>query len=364
MPKFIIFLLISFVAGHLFLWYKVNLQLGLQKTGRKILLLLFTFPLLLPFALHFVKYKLPNWTLPWIYGLAYTWLGFFFYFLLFEIAGSIINNKGRKGLLFSIILGTSLICLYGLYEANHFFIHIYNLETTKLPPQRKRCRLIQLSDLHIDPLTSQRKLSRLVAIINQLEPDIIVLTGDTIDGPFSYCERFLPHLRSLKARFGKFAVSGNHEHYVGYKKACLFLKKANFHFIDNQKVFIKPLNIILLGLADPYTDQHSLAQIPILQKLLTKTSLHQIYILLYHRPLLWPHPVADLGIDLQLSGHTHKGQLFPFNFIIRLRYPFYSGHYIFHKSHLIVSNGTFTWGPPLRVLAPPEIVVVDFCLKS
>jgi hypothetical protein len=156
---------------------------------------------------------------------------------------------------------------------------------------------------------------------------------------------------------GKFAVIGNHEYYPGLEQSLGFLKRAGFFMMRNEAITVKgSLNIA--GIDDPAVGI-TVDETAVLSSV--QNGLFTLY--LKHRPNV---PDATLGLfDLQLSGHTHRGQIYPFNYIVSIPYPYLNGFFSLEQgSYLYTSRGTGTWGPPIRILSPPEVTIIDIVRKQ
>jgi len=237
--------------------------------------------------------------------------------------------------------------IYGTFEARSLRVERVWIETPKLPPGTTR-RIAFISDLHIGLLTDDRRLGDLVRTINALDPDIVVSAGDLIDGYLIHDGTHLAPLTNLAARFGRFAITGNHEYYVGIDQALSLTRRAGFTPLRGEGVEVG--GITLLGEDDRSGRRlgtwHPLTHIP---------SRDRYTILLRHQPFTDERPPADL----QFSGHVHKGQIFPFNLITWLRFRVPTGlHHLPDGTLLYTSRGTGTWGPPVRILAPPEVTLL------
>jgi predicted MPP superfamily phosphohydrolase len=248
------------------------------------------------------------------------------------------------------------IMVYGAFEAYHLRTETISLTTPKLPANAKSVRIVQLSDLHLGLMYYPGRLQPVLNAVETLKPDVLVSTGDLVDGSMPSIELLATKLHGLKAPLGKFAVTGNHEFYMGLENSQRFIEKAGFQLLRNQSVNAgKYLSIA--GIDDP---TGAAAISPGEMELLAANFPKRFSLLLKHRPTLTHanHP----RFDLQLSGHTHQGQIFPFNLLIGLIYPIHCGLHRLEEAkpaHLYVSRGTGTWGPPIRLLAPPEITVID-----
>jgi predicted MPP superfamily phosphohydrolase len=303
----------------------------------------------------------------------YVWMGFLFiaiclslpidgYHLLIGL-GQRLTQKDWAHLMLSrrqcvglAALAALGIMAYGAFEAYHLRIEKITLKTTKIPTDVESVRIVQISDLHLGLMYYPGRLQPVLSAIDALKPDVLVSTGDLVDGHTPSTESLTMRLHALKAPLGKFAVTGNHEFYMGLENSEQFIKKAGFQLLRNQSVNVGDY-LAITGVDDPTGAPHiGLSE----TELLAANSPKRFCLLLKHRPAIANE--NHLRFDLQLSGHTHRGQIFPFNLLIALRYPIYYGlHQIrgSHPANLYVSRGTGTWGPPIRLLAPPEVTVID-----
>jgi len=258
----------------------------------------------------------------------------------------------------------ALAGVHAFFEARRIRTDHVTVATAKLPPSAGRIRLVQISDVHIGLLFRESRLRGILAAIHAAGPHILVSTGDLVDGRLSredvisHQNRLADMLASVAAPGGKFAVTGNHEFYAGLNQALSFTRTAGFTVLRNQAVPL-PNGITVCGIDDPAVSHNETASTPLSeQALLESVPGNRFCLLLKHRPTV---PAASDGrFDLQLSGHVHKGQIFPFNLLVRLLFPIPCGTTATPKNSLIhVSRGSGTWGPPLRFLAPPEVTVID-----
>lgn len=249
--------------------------------------------------------------------------------------------------------------VYGIMRARQLpKITEVDIPISGLPEHLEGITIVQLSDLHIGPVYSAHHLRRIIRKVNALNPDLIVLTGDQADGDFNEFRRNISPLHDLSARLGVFACNGNHDHYAGADRVVHELAALNVTTLVNAWREVMP-DLIIAGIDDP---SHS-TKAPIREDL--DTTLANIpkagaVILLAHQPHVFPQ-AAEAGVDLVLSGHTHGGQIVPWNLVVRRFYPNDRGYYRNGKSSLYVSRGVGTWGPPMRIGAPAELPV--FTLK-
>jgi len=254
---------------------------------------------------------------------------------------------------------------YGFFEAWAIGTEHITIPSARLSPAISRVRIVQLSDVHLGLIVREERLKRMLRIVEQSEPDILVSTGDLLDGRLSRQEGNSTYqgvaalLANVKAPLGKFAVTGNHEYYAGLEQSLQVMQTAGFRVLRNESV---PLahGVVISGSDDPAWKRMSLPHPPGLDEsdLLASLPSDRFRVHLKHRPVV---ESRDQGkFDLQLSGHTHHGQIFPFFLVTKLQFPLSDGTTRLEKGSIIhVSRGTGTWGPPIRFLAPPEITVID-----
>ena len=223
-----------------------------------------------------------------------------------------------------------------------------------LPAKLAGFSIVQLSDLHLEEPVSSGRLHRIVDRVNALRPDLVVITGDIIDSGLERDGAIAATLRRLSARHGVLAVTGNHDIYAGLDGLLAVLRESGIRVLRGDAVTVAEA-IQVVGIDDDQfrtvTEDH---QHP-LDRPLRGLDPDKPTILLYHRPFHFDE-AARLGVDLQLSGHTHAGQIFPGYFIVQLVYRYPCGLYREGTSWLHVTSGTGLWGPPMRFLSRNEIV--------
>jgi predicted MPP superfamily phosphohydrolase len=309
----------------------------------------------------------------------YIWMGILFLFfamsilldayrLLIYIAGRL-AGKNLSSLippppyLFVIPLLISFaINAYGYFEAKNIRTEQVTIRTSKISPEVGRLRIVQISDVHIGMIIREKRLEKIVAAVKQAEPDILISTGDLLDGQIDNLMSSAELFRDLQPRYGKFAVTGNHEFFAGIGQALAFHQQAGFLVLRGEALTLAGL-ISIAGVDDQTGERFGLYKNINEKALLAKLPKETFTLLLKHRPVFDPE---SLGLfDLQLSGHTHRGQIYPFVLLTRLVFPYHSGYYDLPKgSRLYASRGAGTWGPPIRFLAPPEVTVIDLIHKD
>ncbi|MBN2346098.1 MAG: metallophosphoesterase [Candidatus Aminicenantes bacterium] len=215
--------------------------------------------------------------------------------------------------------------------------------------------IVHLSDLHLGNLTSMRRLRRVVERVNALDPDLICVTGDTLDGDVCRDEKYCAALAGLRARHGVAAVTGNHEFYAGIDKFLELARRSRWRVLRNQSWIIEG-RLAVVGLEEDTAARFRLPG-PDLETALRDVPQGMPTVLLYHQPTHFAEAVRR-GIDLQLSGHTHAGQIPPMDLLVWLVYKYPSGLHRLGSSFIYTSPGTGTWGPPMRFLSRSQIVQV------
>ena len=224
-----------------------------------------------------------------------------------------------------------------------------------LPPGRDGTTLVLLSDLHLGTLLGKRWLNARIDQVNALRPDLVVLCGDILEGDSVREGEFGPLLSRFSARFGRYAVTGNHEYYAGIEESVRILRGAGFTVLRDEAVEVGP-GFVLAGV-DDLTARRQFGKdgAPVQTALAGRPAGATIF--LSHSP--WKADVAARdGVGLMLSGHTHAGQIWPFGYFTRMQYPLLEGRYEVGGMTVIVCRGTGTWGPRMRLFRPSEMLRV------
>ncbi len=309
--------------------------------------------------------------------IGYTWLGVLFlfssYLFAFDIyrilisAARIISHKDLSFLMLPVrtafflpLVFAFLTSLYGYFEAGNIRTEHIEIKTGKIPAELGRLRIVQISDVHLGLIIREERLKRILGIVKKANPDIFVDTGDLVDGDICRLNGLSDMLRDIRPRDGKYAITGNHEFYAGLEQAKCFIRDSGFTLLRGESVS-GIINIV--GVDDPAGERLGLSRKVSERDLLSGLPRDKFTLFLKHRPLIDPGAVGLF--DLQLSGHVHKGQIFPFTILTWLYYPVLSGFAnVGDGSYLYESRGAGTWGPPMRVLAPPEVAVIDLVYSS
>ena len=247
--------------------------------------------------------------------------------------------------------------LWAFFEARRVSVRHVVVEVDALPAGYDVLRIAQISDVHVGSAQSRQRVEAAVALLRQLQPDLIVSTGDLVDGELHEIDHVAERFGAVEAPLGKFAVLGNHEVYTGIDDSMTFHRRAGLRVLRGEAV--TPVDgLRLVGVDDPAVRRRGGQPLIDELRLLPESHDGEIVILLKHQPEVAPGAAGRF--DLQLSGHTHGGQVFPFGLLTRLLYPLGFGRVELPGGSIVyVSRGTGTWGPPLRLAARPEVTLIE-----
>jgi predicted MPP superfamily phosphohydrolase len=229
-----------------------------------------------------------------------------------------------------------------------------------LPPELDGYAIAQISDIHVGPTIKRAYLNAIVNKVNELKPDAIAVTGDLVDGSVQRLALHTEPLKRLTAPDGVFFVTGNHEYYSGADQWIAEVRRLGLRVLMNEHVIRHrgDASLMIAGVTDYSAQQFNPAHKSDPQQAAAGApAAVSVRILLAHQPRSAP-AAADAGFDLQLSGHTHGGQFFPWNLFVPLQQPFVAGLNRVRKLWVYTSRGTGYWGPPKRFGAPSEITLV------
>lgn len=315
--------------------------------------------LMAAFLSPFTMYLRRHWPFPAaepFYAAGYAWMG------IILIAASVFACSDLAGLLLrrapcltQAVLAWTALAALGLALASAFYgglstpgLKEITVPVKDLPAELEGFRIAQISDMHIDSAAKMRRFRRIVEIMNSAGPDLVLVTGDFIDPGLSCREELAGVTAGIKSHRGVYGSLGNHEYYYGLHNAMACYEEFGIKLLRNASVDLGPLRLTGIG------DIHSEG--------LTKDEVGglvggrrgAIEIVMSHQPLYYD-AIAARGPALTLSGHTHRGQIFPFNIFTRLFYPYFYGAYRIKGSFFYVTSGAGTWGPSMRFLAPSEV---------
>jgi uncharacterized protein len=226
----------------------------------------------------------------------------------------------------------------------------------RLPGSADRLKIALVADIHLGPLRGRSHTVRVVEMINDLDADVVAVVGDLVDGSVAELGEAVAPLRELRARYGSYFVTGNHEYYSGHEDWAAELERLGLRVLRNEHEAL-PVGLDLAGVND--LQGADFGDGPDIGRALNGRDPARPVVLLAHQPAQAPD-VARHGVDLQLSGHTHGGQMVPFNLVVKLaQQPVVSGLGEVDGMPVYVTNGAGFWGPPVRVGAPPDISLVE-----
>jgi len=355
--------------------YIFRKMIPLLPAGRWPVILLFSFFVVAPVLIVWLTHRghaavaLP---MAWI---VYLWMGFAFIFFSaaitldvyhlvigltarlggFDVSRMILSSPCTAAL---IVMGLSvLVTVYGIIAARQVGVTSVIIPTDKITVSHRPLRVVQISDVHLGLITREAWVDLLVETIGDLDPDLIVSTGDLVDMQLDHIGRYADRLRTLDPRLGKYAVMGNHEVYAGLSTHDAFFDRAGFRMLSNEGITVGD-GLAVVGVDDPAVGHRWKGNPFNEQEILEPFSGKGFVLFLKHQPVIEKTSIPLF--DLQLSGHSHGGQIFPFGLLTRLSYPVKLGlSKLSQETWFYHSRGTGTWGPPLRVLAPPEVTVID-----
>jgi uncharacterized protein len=312
-----------------------------------------------------------NAPMSWV---AYTWMGFLLYFFLLTV----LSDAGRgvaaifgalpvdpeRRLFLSRMIASGITGLSGLIGvggvinvARGFDVRRVRIPLAKLPEAASGYVIVQMSDVHIGPTIGHDFMESVVRETNALSPDMIVITGDLVDGSVDQLRRHVAPLRDLKAKDGVFFVTGNHEYYSGADEWIEHLETLGVRVLRNERVDVRGL-FDLAGVDDASSARMLPHHGQDVAKAAQGRDPSRALVLLAHQPKALKDALAA-EVDLQLSGHVHGGQLVPFNWLVRLDQPIVAGLHLVDRTWVYVSTGTGYWGPPMRVGPGAELTRLE-----
>jgi uncharacterized protein len=365
-------------SAHLYVWFRLVHDPAWPMPG---VLLASLFLLLawasIPFTLSWGRRLSPPWAaiVAWP---GYAWLGSIFLLLVavaavdvaraalwafhavFDPAGpALVAGSGVERARFwakvaAAVGGVAILC--ALWLGRRVVVRRVAVPLGKLPLALDGTTIVQLSDVHLGPTIGKRFLDRVVDRVNALKPDVVAITGDLVDGSVQRLARHVAPLARLRARHGVYFVTGNHEYYAGAEEWCQHLATLGVRVLRNERVSIGTGSdsYDLAGVDDFAGHHFGHGHGSDVGRALAGRDERREVVLLAHQPRAVVE-AERAGVGLQISGHTHGGQIWPFNYLVRLQQPVTSGLERFGRSLIYVSNGTGYWGPPMRLGSPAEI---------
>ncbi|MEV8514925.1 metallophosphoesterase [Dactylosporangium sp. NPDC051484] len=269
-------------------------------------------------------------------------------------------DAGRR-----LLLGRSLAATAGVLSASTVGVGVFQamaapdlkrvpIQLPKLPASMNGFRIALVSDIHLGPLLGRGHTERIVRMINSVDADLVAIVGDLVDGSVAQLGAAAEPLQDLRARHGSFFVTGNHEYFSDYQEWVDEVNSLGVRVLRNERVDVQGLD--LAGVND--LNGTAVGDGPDFGKALDGRDAARPVVLLAHQPVQ-AHEAARHGVDLQLSGHTHGGQMVPFNLLVGLQQPVVAGLGNVDGTQVYVTRGAGFWGPPVRFGAPPDISVIE-----
>ena len=330
----------------------------------RILLLVLAFSFV---AAALLSFRFSNPVVTLIYKAAAVWLGFLNYFFWAAclswigwyawLASRLSANPGAARPWIAGVLATAamLAGIYGLLNARWIRVRRIAVALPGLPESWRGRRAVLLSDLHLGNINGAKFSRRMVALTTGLRPDIVFIPGDLFDGTRADLDRLAAPFKELAPPFGVYFSTGNHEEFAGKEHYLAAATRAGMRVLNNERMTVDGLHIAGVPFGDSTSPIRLRATLDGL-----RLGPDEASILLNHVPSRLPI-VERAGVSLQLSGHTHVGQLFPFNWFTRRVFgKFTYGLHRFGALQVYTSSGAGTWGPPMRVGTHAEIVLIEF----
>ena len=353
---------------HIFIFFKIA-EAAVDGLLSFVWLALSTFMMFLLFVSRRTKRISSAAGRKWTDRVSGVWMLFvlftFFFLLLIGFVKKMTDLPLSSGAVLFVSFFLSLLLLgMGIKQANTVQTTVIKVPTSKLPQGCERLRIVQLMDLHLGPFVGLPLLAQILRKVRDVDPDIVVVTGDLADGRLTGRKREIGMLRRIRPRYGMYAVPGNHDYYDDIDEAVFFMESGGMKVLRTEAV--EAGGIIIAGADDKdhlIKQQWNLSRSETMVLSHEKEQREKFLLLLRHRPIV--EKGTEGHFDLQLSGHTHGGQLFPL-LSSRHRIPGYARGLKKLKcgGFLYVSNGAGFVGPPVRLLAPPEIAVIDLVREN
>ena len=349
--------------SHYFLYLSFVHFFSVSGTGRKLVLAVILFLLPTSFlAVEIFARRTTNPVFTFLFFSSTLWLGVGLTLMVFFAlawgawgATKAVAHSPSPALFGGVaVVLACLYSAYGVWNAYHPRTEEFTVKIKNLPPDWRGKKIVQISDVHLGHILGASFLQGLVEESNAQNPDIVFITGDLFDGGDGQLDELVRPLDGLKAPLGTYFITGNHEIYLGVDRAYAALRKTPTRILDDEMVVIDGLQII--GVSYPQQG-FSKDVAGVIQKL-PGFNPHNPSLLLYHNPT-GVAQAKEAGISLQLSGHTHHGQIFPIQIISRLIYgKYYNGLHVEGDYTIYTSSGAGTWGPTMRTGNHPEIAVI------
>jgi len=369
-------------GAHYYLWARLARDPAWPGPWRRVLTLaLVALALSIPAAVVAAR-TLPRDGVSPFAWVAFTWMGLVFFLLVLTLTldllrgvallagGEAARDPERRRFLSRALaavagLGAGGLGAFAFLAATRpVGVKKVTVPLRNLPAALDGFTIVQLTDIHVGPTIGRGFIEELVARVNGERPDLIAITGDLVDGSVEELGAFLGPFTGFESRHGTYFVTGNHEYYSGHEPWIRFLETLGVRVLRNERVRLAhpaadggPAAALELAGVNDYT-AGGFGDPPDLARAVAGRDPNAPLVLLAHQPRHAPE-AAEHGVSLQLSGHTHGGQIFPFNFLVHLQQPFVAGLHALGEMAVYVSRGTGYWGPPMRLGAPAEITRIE-----
>jgi hypothetical protein len=383
MPFFHVPLSIGLSLLHLYVWKRLVRDTMAPGPWRRVLAVVFVVGDACMVAALLLSTRVDPAIGQWFAWPGYLWFGIFFYLVLTTLVlelprlalrpwvrrdpgdGGISRRQflargsaAVVGATAAVAVGVGVPTALGLPEIKRVRIGL-----PRLDPRAAGCRIALVSDIHLSALQGRGFTEDLVRLINAERPDLVAIAGDLVDGEVEHLTSAAEPLRNLRSTHGTFFVTGNHEYYYRYAEWLDFVPTLDIRVLLNERTTITHNGgeFELAGLIDPNATLEG-APGPDVAKTLSGWDGERALVMLAHQPASLEE-VAARGVDLQLSGHTHGGQIAPFNLLVKALEGTTAGLSRMGDTQLYVTRGAGYWGPPLRVGAPPDISIIELTTR-
>lgn len=362
MRWFFVSFLIIYLGTHYYIFHRISNDLRLSHNASVWFLLVICLLAFFGVFNQIFLYKhigvITNFN--FIVEFAYIWVGILSIAFTFLLFGNILfiffkDPQVRFYITATALLLTVLATIYSYINVKinspvikNISIQVPNLSVDKFT-------IVQLSDMHINPLTKPTEIKKIVAMVNSLKPDIVAITGDVVDTDITKTYQNYD-MDKIKSNYGIFVISGNHEYYRGIDKFKTLVNNIGYTLIDNKNVAINNM-IYIAGISDFKESKRFNYDISDFDKAFNGIDFTKPVIFLSHQPEAFSH-AAQYPFTLQLSGHNHAGQIPPFDIIEKIIFKHFYGLYKEDNKYIYVTSGTRWWGPPLRLFSKSEIVFI------
>ncbi|MGE0517628.1 MAG: metallophosphoesterase [Candidatus Binatia bacterium] len=374
LSAFFALLIAVLIGGHFYLAMKLALAPAWPEPWRAIAIAVLALGMLAIVLQPVGERLLAPTSARWIAWPASLWMGGAFFLLLGALVsdallaaiGAVSPGAGAGGVGAARLQAAGIIAFalaasgFGFQEARRApRLQRVTVDLPRWPPQLDGFRIVQISDLHIGPILDRRFATELTERVNDLVPDLIAVTGDLVDGAADRLRDEVAPLAELRAAHGVFFVTGNHDYYSGADAWVARVRELGMIPLRNARVAVQQRGGVfdLAGVEDHHAHLVNPAHRCDLDAALAGRDPARPVVLLAHDPLTFKRAAAA-GVDLQLSGHTHGGQLWPFRYFVRMTTPFVAGYYRLREAQLYVSRGSGFWGPAMRLFTPAEITEI------